>query len=219
MAAKSNTQATTPAKRHCAEKAVHSLADMLAAIGSLPDPVRTSAQPLVILAPEPDMSPAVIEAVHACLRTLAGAGDLGRDAAFITAQAGKQELLPGAARTCRKLLDRHRHLLPPGLAAMAMGEVDPEPIAIALSEPVAIEPEAPAVRRGRGRPPKGGVALTPAERNRAWRAAKAMVAIEIPGHLAERLRAARDGRGMSTADLLTAAMDALDRQDQVRPAA
>ena len=194
--------------------------EMLAALADLPCPERAARPTSVAPIAEPDLLPAVIAAVHSCLRVLAGAGDLGRDRAFIWVQAGKQELTPAQARACRKILDRHRGLLPVNLVALAMGEVDPDPVPDAAPEPVsAAEPAEPATKRGRGRPPKNGVAMSAAERNKSWRASKAIVSLEVPNALADRLRAARATRGMSMADLLEAALSALENQEPERLAA
>ena len=180
---------------------------MLAAVASMPQPERRPSPTALPAAAEPDLSPEVVAAVHECLRVLAAAGDLGHDTVFVGAQAAKASLLPAGARTCRKLLARHRELLPQDLAAVAMGEVEPE--VPDLAEPVAA-PAEPAAKRKRGRPAKGATAMTAAERNRAWRSNKNVVALEVPGTVADRLRAARTARGESMADLLTAALDALD---------
>jgi hypothetical protein len=74
-----------------------------------------------------------------------------------------------------------------------------------------VVPPAPA-KRGRGRPPKGDLALTAVERNRAYRQAHRAQTLEVPGALADRLRALREARGATTADLLALALDALERQ-------
>jgi hypothetical protein len=64
----------------------------------------------------------------------------------------------------------------------------------------------------RGRPPDGATAMTKAERNRLWRANKGIVGMEIPHELAERVRRLRSERGETTAELLSAALDALERR-------
>ena len=193
------------------------LENMLAAVASMPQPEPRPLPTPLPAAAEPDLLPAVVAAVHSCLRVLAGAGDLGRDRAFIWVQAGKQELTPAQARACCKILDRHRGLLPVNLVALAMGKVDPDPVPDAAPEPVsAAEPATIKAPRGRGRPPKNTVAMTAAERNKAWLSGKGLVSLEVPGHLADRLRTMRGRQGTSTADLLAAALGALEREQAVR---
>ena len=71
----------------------------------------------------------------------------------------------------------------------------------------------------RGRPSKasqGLEALSKAERNRRWRESRDMADIEVPGSLAERLRKARDARGLTMEALLGMALDALDGQGIVQ---
>ena len=72
--------------------------------------------------------------------------------------------------------------------------------------------------RGRGRPPKGGTTLTQVERNKRWRASKAVVPVEMSGAVAERLRSMRDANGMTTSELLAAALDALEQAQRVKAA-
>lgn len=68
----------------------------------------------------------------------------------------------------------------------------------------------PAATRGRGRPPLGNRAMSKAERNAGWRARRSIVAIEIPADLADRIRRVRNARSVKTAELLAAALDALE---------
>jgi hypothetical protein len=86
----------------------------------------------------------------------------------------------------------------------------PDPVAVSEVAAV-IVPSAP-VKRGRGRPPRGDRALTATERNRLYRQAHRVQTLEVPGALADRVRALREARGATTADLLALALDALERQ-------
>ena len=106
---------------------------------------------------------------------------------------------------CRKVVAASRGRLSPQLAAMAMGE--PAPLAV-TAQPEAALP----ARRRPGPKPIGEQAMSPAERNRKWRAKASLVTLEVPEHLALMVRELRDQRGMSTGELLTAALAALARQ-------
>lgn len=48
------------------------------------------------------------------------------------------------------------------------------------------------------------------ERNRRWRAKQAIVDLEVPAPVAERFRRVREASGLSNADLIAAALDALE---------
>ena len=48
------------------------------------------------------------------------------------------------------------------------------------------------------------------ERNRRWRGKQAIVGFEVPALVAERFRKVREARGLSNADLIAAALDALE---------
>lgn len=174
----------------------------------------------------PEISTASVAAVHECLRLLAAAEGVDEPTArFVGAIAAKAELPPHQALVCRRLVDRHRPLLPADLAAVAMGEAEPVPAAAPApvapgAAPAAAEPVAPAEEaagnvvelaaapRRRGRPPKNGTAaMTKAERNRASRAARKVVTVEMPADVAERLRALREATGASAGELLQQALD------------
>jgi hypothetical protein len=165
-----------------------------------------------------------IDAVVACFRFLAAMPDLGPDEAFVRAVAGRVELSAGAALACRKVLARHRDQLPRDIAALAMGEVEPpvaEPATIdaladvfeLLGYPGVEAAVTTAPKRGRGRPRNGAAPLMQVERTRRWREGRDIVNIEIPAAVAKRLRRLREARSETTAELLTAAMDALQRCD------
>jgi SWI/SNF-related matrix-associated actin-dependent regulator 1 of chromatin subfamily A len=98
---------------------------------------------------------------------------------------------------------------PTGEVAIA----EPEAVALISVAPVMELPAAPEaepiVKRGRGRPPAGEKAMSPAERRRAWKSANQVIRVELPGELMARIRDERAERGMSTIELLTAALDAL----------
>ncbi len=141
------------------------------------------------------ITPAAIEATLECLRVLAAAGDLGPYTAFVGHQATRESLTPGQATSLRKILVRHADHLPADLLAAALTDEPPPP---------------PPMRRGPGRPRIGAEALSPAERTRRRRAAAPVVAVELPADVAERLRRIRDAEGVSTAALVTAALDALE---------
>ncbi len=141
------------------------------------------------------ISSQAIQAALECLRVLAQAGDLGMDTAFVRHQAGKEALTPGQATSLRKILGRHADRLPADLLAAALRDEPPPP------QPVRREP---------GRPRLGAEALSAAERTRRRRAAAPVVAVELPEPVAERLRWMRDARGVSTAALVSAALDALE---------
>jgi ribosome-binding protein aMBF1 (putative translation factor) len=80
----------------------------------------------------------------------------------------------------------------------------------------------PVLRR-RGRPSNAergrAPPLSQVERNRRYREAKRLASIDIPGGLADRLREAREERGMTTEQLLAAALDALDAAEGRKRAA
>ena len=84
--------------------------------------------------------------------------------------------------------------------------------AVEVPEQLSTPALAQAPKRGRGRPPKGEKAMSATERNKLWREAHGMQSIELPAVLASRLRAVRDARGATTAELLAAALEALERQ-------
>lgn len=75
---------------------------------------------------------------------------------------------------------------------------------------------AQAPKRGRGRPAKNGVAMSGADRKREWKARHRVVDVEIPGALMDRLKALRDARGLTTVDLLAAALNALEAADEAQ---
>ncbi len=141
------------------------------------------------------ITPAAIEAVRQCLRVLAAAGDLGADTCFVRHQATKDVLTLGQATSVRKILARHVDRLPADLLAAAMVDEPPPP---------------PPIRRGPGRPRLGPGILSAADRTRRRRAAAQMVAVEIPAEVAERLRAARDTRGVTMGELLAGALDMIE---------
>lgn len=70
----------------------------------------------------------------------------------------------------------------------------------------------PAVsgKRRRGRPSLGPAPMPQSERNRRWRGKQAIVDIEVPALVADRFRRVREQRGLSNADLIAAALDALE---------
>jgi SWI/SNF-related matrix-associated actin-dependent regulator 1 of chromatin subfamily A len=96
----------------------------------------------------------------------------------------------------------------PALELAAPDEVALISVAPAAELPAAPE-AAPIVKRGRGRPPVGEKAMSPADRRRAWKAANQVIRVELPGELMARIRDERAMRGMSTIELLAAALDAL----------
>ena len=51
-----------------------------------------------------DLSLAARTTVLECLRTLAQAGDLGRDSTFVSSVSQRSELTSGQALACRKIL-------------------------------------------------------------------------------------------------------------------
>ena len=65
-------------------------------------------------------------------------------------------------------------------------------------------------KRRRGRPPLGPAPMPQSERNRRWRGKQAIVDIEVPTPVAERFRKLREQRGLSNADLIAVALDALE---------
>ena len=133
-----------------------------------------------------------IKAAHECLRVLSQAGDLGRDTAFVQHQARREVLTSGQATSLRTILARHADHLPADLLAAAISD------------------EPPPVRRGPGRPRLGADILSSADRTRRRRAAARMVAVEIPAEVADRLRAARDTRGVTMGELLAGALDTIE---------
>ncbi len=68
-------------------------------------------------------------------------------------------------------------------------------------------------KRGRGRLRLGDAPLLKAERNKRWRETNRITALEVPAAIAERLRRLREEHGLSNADLLTAALDALSASE------
>lgn len=89
-----------------------------------------------------------------------------------------------------------------------------ETIEVASVTEVAVVEDAPAIeptKPTRGRP-STGKALAVADRVRKWRAAHSVAKIELSGELAERVRASRTSRGLTTEALIAAAMDALERE-------
>jgi hypothetical protein len=163
----------------------------------------------------PEMSQASITAVHACLGLLAGSDhDLGRDSLFIRSPRRREMPTAAQAWLCRQLVDRHRELLPSDLVGVAMGEIEslPEPApANVLETEQAVTPVA-VRKRPVGAPPKNAVAMTAAERQRAWRAAHKTKALEVSVDSAERLRLAREARGISMDQLSTMALQPLERE-------
>ena len=154
-----------------------------------------------------DISPASTAAVFECIQLLAAADtDLGKDAAFIRQTATRSELNSAQAKACLLFVTRYRHALPPKLTAVSLGEVE------ATQAKPAEPPESAAkpflALKQSGRP------LTPAERQARWRAARAMASIEVPGDIAERIRLAREARGLSTAELLGLALSALEGENE-----
>ena len=102
------------------------------------------------------------------------------------------------------------------LDTAANDDVDGAPAlskAAELSETAVVES-----KRGRGRQPTGGPVMSQAERNKRWRASKAVVAVEVSGSVAERLRGMRDAAGMTTSELMTVALDALEQAQRSRAA-
>jgi hypothetical protein len=95
--------------------------------------------------------------------------------------------------------------VPPPLAAPEP-QLEPEP------EVGSATPDAPR----RGRRPVGEVPLTKAERNRRWRHRKNLVTVDLPETLAERIRILRDAADTSTAELISSALDALERDGGYR---
>ncbi len=89
------------------------------------------------------------------------------------------------------------------------------PVLVAVVEEIATPvPENIAPKRKRGRPSNEATGKAPAlsqvERNRRYRARRvAAAAVTVPRELADRLSAARGARGLTTAELLAEALDAL----------
>lgn len=163
-----------------------------------------------------------LDAVMKCLRLLAELPDFGADEAFVQSVSRRVELTAGAAVACRKVLARHRDRLPRKVAAVAMGEVEPTALEPVISDALAdvlellgvpeLEAASPAApKRSRGRPRKGAAPMTQTERTRRWREGRDIVHLEIPASLAERIRQLREAQGTTTAELLLAAMDALEQ--------
>ena len=82
---------------------------------------------------------------------------------------------------------------------------EPEP----TLAPTAAISQTKDLRRGRGRPRIGDAPLSKSERNKRWRENNRIAALEVPVAIAERLRRLREERGLSNADILAAALDAL----------
>ena len=80
------------------------------------------------------------------------------------------------------------------------------------------EPAVVEIKRGRGRQPTGVPVMSQAERNKRWRASKAVVAVEVTSSVAERMRGMRDASGMTTSELLAAALDALESAQKSKAA-
>jgi hypothetical protein len=91
-----------------------------------------------------------------------------------------------------------------------------------LPEATEQEPE-PTITRRRGRPSNAerglGRPMTAVERNQRHRTSRRSVAMDIPGDIVDRMRAAREARGWTTEQLLAAAMDALEADGSVDLAA
>jgi hypothetical protein len=69
------------------------------------------------------------------------------------------------------------------------------------------------VRRGPGRPAKARqrqAALTQVERNRRYRETHTLIAMQVPLALVDRMRSARDARGLTTEQVLALAMNAVE---------
>ncbi len=95
-------------------------------------------------------------------------------------------------------------------AAKAVQEavVEPEPEAEGIF--VTQESPAPAARRPRGRPRIGADAMPAAERMRRWRERHRISGVEVPAALADRIRRLRAERGETKAQVLAAALAAID---------
>jgi hypothetical protein len=65
------------------------------------------------------------------------------------------------------------------------------------------------ITRKPGRPSLGAAAMTQSERTNRYRASRQIVGIEMPRVVADRIRTARDQRGMTTEQLLAVALDRL----------
>ena len=89
-----------------------------------------------------------------------------------------------------------------------------EPVASVVDVEVANDDVPAPTPRRRGRPSNAerglNAPLTTAERTKRHRVAKEMMGVNLSGVLAERLRAARDVRGMTTEALIAAALNALE---------
>lgn len=93
-------------------------------------------------------------------------------------------------------------------------QVDPEAVTapteeVTISSQVPELEPVPVAKRGRGRPRLGDAPLSKSERNRRWRENNRIAALEIPAAIADRIRRLREERGLSNADLIAAALDAL----------
>ena len=151
------------------------------------------------------MNDAARAAVLDGLRILSATGGLGRYEAFVRSVSQRPELTDGQATVCRKILLDHTDKLAPEPMATAMSDEPDEP-----------DPPVPVVRRPRGRPRLGTDVMTAAERTRRRRAAARLVAVELPASTADRLRQARDARGMGMAALIEAALDVLEAVSDLR---
>lgn len=143
----------------------------------------------------PAVSPEATAATHEAVRLLVARDDLGSDATFLGSAAGREELTPQQAFLLRRFLVRHADRIPADILAAALSDEMPPP---------------PPVRRSPGRPRLGAIALSPVERSRRRRAAASMVAVELPADVAARLRSVRDARDVTMAEVVEAALDALE---------
>lgn len=131
---------------------------------------------------------------------------------------------------CR-MVRRYQRQLDANLVAVALGQpfvvrkvtsakaaAITEPVEVVLvatdGTPFAAAPPAAAepAKRRPGRPSLASLGRSPmsqAERNSRYRASHELVAVQIPQAVADKLKAARDGRGTTTEKVLEAALDAL----------